>query len=70
VECRSSFLELKTCDGVRSELLKNGEGMPKAFMNASFEDGLKNFLPRLRDGAAGAATKVATYSATLHIAKT
>jgi len=68
--CQTGGLELKPCEGVRSELLKNGEGMPKAFMNASFEDGLKHFAPRLRDGAAGAAPAAATYSATLHIAKT
>ena len=38
-------------------------------MNASFEDGLKHFSPRLRDAVACAATTAATYSATLHIAK-
>jgi len=66
---QSGCLELKACDGVRSELLKNNEGMPKAFMNASFEDGLKNFSPRLQDGAAGPAVAAATYSTVLHISK-
>ena len=65
----SGCLELKACEGVRSELSKNGEGMPKAFMNASFENGLKNFSPRLRNGAAPTVTSTAAYSATLFIAK-
>ena len=64
---QSGHLGLRDCEVVRSELSRNGEGMPKVFMNASFEDGLKNFSPRLRDGVAGGA--VATYAATLHIAK-
>ena len=62
-------LEPKACEDVRSELLKNGEGMPKAFMNASFGDGLKNFSPRLRDGAASPGTATGTYSTTLFITK-
>src|SRR5712691_1314540 len=35
---QSGCVELKACDGVRSELLKSGEGIPKAFRNASFQD--------------------------------
>lgn len=66
---QSGCLELKMCEGIRSELLKHGEGMPRAFMNASFENGLKNFSPRLRDGAGSAATTTATYSATLFVVK-
>jgi hypothetical protein len=68
---QSGLLELKACDGVRSELLKNGEGMPKAFMNASFQDGLKNFSPRLQAETGGTtiAAAVATYSMTLYISK-
>jgi hypothetical protein len=66
---QSGHLGLRDCEVFRSELSRQGEGMPQAFMNASFEDGLKNFSPRLREGVAGAATAVATYSATLHIAK-
>jgi hypothetical protein len=65
---QSGCLELRECEEVRSELLRNGEGMPKAFMNASFEDGLKNFLPRLQDGTAVPVGTTA-YSATLFIAK-
>jgi hypothetical protein len=66
---QSGCLEPKACEEVRSELLKNGEGMPKAFMNASFGDALKNFSPRLRDGVASAATAMGTYSAILFITK-
>ncbi|HWW16060.1 MAG TPA: hypothetical protein VN310_15470 [Candidatus Dormibacteraeota bacterium] len=66
---QSNCLELKECEAVRSELLKNKEGMPKAFMHASFEDGLKSFSPRLRVGATGPTNPAATFSATLYIAK-
>jgi hypothetical protein len=62
-------LELKACEAVRSQLLKNGEGLPKAFMHASFEDGLKHFVPRLKDGVAAAGAVSQTYSAPLHITK-
>ena len=67
----SGCLELKACDGVRSALLKNGEGMPRAFMHASFEDGLKSFSPRLRREKSGQTIAAATetYSTTLHISK-
>jgi hypothetical protein len=45
--------------------------MPKAFMNASFEDGLLNFAPRLRDGSnPSLATGAPTYSTTLYISET
>ncbi len=65
-------LELKACDGVRDNLLKCGEGMPKAFMNASFQDGLNNFSPRLRTAVGGIAiaAAAATYSTVLYISKT
>ncbi len=68
---QSGCLDLKACDGVRSELLKSGEGMPKAFMNASFQDGLKNFLPRLQNATGGVAiaAAAATYSTALYISK-
>jgi hypothetical protein len=62
-------LELKACDGVRDQLLKNNEHMPKAFMRASFEDGLKNFSPRLQDGAPSPTVEAAKYSTVLHISK-
>jgi hypothetical protein len=65
----SGLLELKACEAVRSQLLKNGEGLPKAFMHASFEDGLKNFTPRLRDGVAPVAVPGGTYSTPLHICR-
>src|SRR6266404_61274 len=68
---QSGCLELKACDGDRSELLKCGEGMPRAFMNASFQDGLKNFSPRLQSARGGVtiAAATATYSTTLYISK-
>jgi hypothetical protein len=68
---QSGCLDLKACDGVRSALLKNGEGIPKVFMNASFQDGLRNFSPRLQSAPAGLsiAAAAATYSTTLHISK-
>jgi len=51
--------------------LKCGEGMPKAFMNASFQDGLKNFSPRLQRATGGVTIAAAaiTYSTTLYISK-
>jgi len=66
---QNGCLEPKACEEVRSELSRNGEGMPKAFMNASFADGLKNFSPRLRDGAASATTATGTYSAILSVTR-
>jgi hypothetical protein len=64
-------LEHKVCDAMRSELLKNGEGMPKPFMNASFQDGLNNFSPRLKIQTGGLSihAAAATYSTTLYIRK-
>lgn len=65
---QSGCLDLKACNAVRSELLRNNEGLPKAFMNASFEDGLSNFAPRLRQSSSSSvATATATYSTTLYI---
>jgi hypothetical protein len=66
---QTGCLELKACEAVRNELRKHGEGLPKAFMNASFENGLKNFKPRLLDGAGGADPPPETYSALLYIVK-
>jgi hypothetical protein len=62
-------LDLKTCENIRTELLKNGEGLPSAFMHSSFGDGAKNFRPRLHDGVAPPAAGAATYSTSLHISK-
>lgn len=61
-------LILKACEEFRSNLLKNGEGLPKAFTHASFEDGLKNFSPRLCSGA-GSSSSANTYSTPLYISK-
>lgn len=65
----NGLLELKACEAVRSQLLKNGEGLPKAFMHSSFEDGLKNFTPRLRDGVAAVAIAGGAYSTPLQISR-
>jgi len=63
-------LELKACEEVRSQLLKDGEGLaPKAFMHASFEDGLKNFTPRLQAGVPAVSASSGTYSTPLLISK-
>jgi hypothetical protein len=43
-------LTTKDCEDVRSELLKNGEGIPGPFLNASFVNGAKTFPCRLRAG--------------------
>jgi hypothetical protein len=62
-EC--GVLNLKSCEFVRSELLKHGEGLPKAFANSSFEDGLKTFRCRLRStpgSGAGAAAVGTNYT--------
>lgn len=68
---QSGCLELRVCEAVRSELLKNREGLPKAFMNASFQDGLKNFSPRLQLQTEGICIEAgaATYSTPLSISK-
>ena len=68
---QSGCLELRVCEAVRSELLKNREGLPKAFMYASFQDGLKNFSPRLQLQTEGICIEAgaATYSTPLAISK-
>ena len=64
----TGLLELKACESVRNQLLKNGEGLPKAFMHASFEDGLNNFTPRIQDGEA-VEVAAGTYNTPLNICK-
>jgi hypothetical protein len=67
---KTGHLELKACEAVRSELLKNGEGLPKSFMHASFEDGLDRFTPRLYDGPPKTITAgTNTFSSSLFISK-
>jgi hypothetical protein len=46
---QAGILSVKDCDDIRSELLKNGEGIPGPFLHASFEDGMKLFPCRLRE---------------------
>jgi len=68
---QTGALDLKTCNDIRSELLKNKEGIPKAFKNASFEDGLLNFSSRLKEEVAGISVTagVPTFRSTLYISK-
>ena len=44
------ILPMKDCERIRSELVKNGEGIPRAFTHSSFENGLKSFKCRLQEG--------------------
>ena len=44
----SGFLRSSQVDQFRRTLLAEKEGIPKAFLKSSFEDGLKSFQPRLR----------------------
>lgn len=66
---KTGLLELKACEAVRKELLRNGEGLPKAFMNASFDDGLKSFASRLHDGPGSGGASPSSFSSPLHIVK-
>jgi len=66
---RNGLLELKDCEAMRSELLKVGEGLPAAFKHASFEDGLRSFAPRLRDGSPTFAASSGSYSMPLFISR-
>jgi hypothetical protein len=45
-------LTLADCDSVRQQLIGISEHVPTCFQRASFEDGLKNFFPRLLDSTA------------------
>jgi hypothetical protein len=51
-------LQIKDCEEIRSELIKNGEGVPGPFAHASFADGARKFPCRLRCGKASDATGV------------
>ncbi|HEX7423856.1 MAG TPA: hypothetical protein VF311_08220 [Terriglobales bacterium] len=66
---QNGLLELKACEAMRSELLRIGEGLPAAFKHASFENGLKSFAPRLRDGTPTLAASSGSYSMPLFISK-
>jgi hypothetical protein len=65
----AGILELKECDAARKELLKNNEGLPKAFRNSSFEDGMRSFSCRLVDGSSGASPPPSTFSSVLTISR-
>ncbi len=67
--CRAGILELRDCDAVSKELLKNGEGLPKAFQNSSFEDGARSFACRLIDGPSAAPSPLSTFASTLAISR-
>ncbi len=60
-------MTLRECDDVRQELRRHNEGIPKAFMNASFEDGMKSFTCRLLDGAPSLQAAAASYRTPLTI---
>jgi hypothetical protein len=45
-------IALADCDSVRQQLIRMSEHVPACFQNASFEDGLKEFFPRLLDSTA------------------
>jgi hypothetical protein len=66
---KSGFLDLKTCEQVRADLLKIGEGLPRAFMHSSFWDGMNAFPSRLQEGPLSLHASVANYSTPLLIAK-
>jgi hypothetical protein len=65
----AGILDLKACDKVRSELLKCGEGLPKAFQHASFEGGMEGFASRLLDGIPSAPSAAQSYSSKLVVAR-
>ncbi len=65
----NGILSPTDCESVRSALLKELEGLPKAFQHASFENGVKVFNTRLQDGAPGMAASTADYKSTLTIAR-
>jgi len=48
----ANVLTTKDCEDIRSTLLKNGEGLPGPFKNASFVNGAKIFPCRLQVGNA------------------
>ncbi|HEY4054771.1 MAG TPA: hypothetical protein VGL74_13560 [Terriglobales bacterium] len=65
----NGFLELRACEAVRANLRNEREGLPKPFMHASFEDGLKTFAPRLRDGMPVIHASAEIYSDPLFVSK-
>jgi hypothetical protein len=65
----NNILSPNECETVRSSLLKELEGLPKAFQNTSFENGVKSFNTRLQNGAPGMSASIGDYKSTLTIAK-
>jgi len=65
----NGLLELKACESVRNTLLKEREGLAKVFMHSSFEDGIKKFATRLKDGVPVINASASTYSDLLVISK-
>jgi hypothetical protein len=67
---KTGLLDLKACEAVRTELLKNREGLaPRVFMHASFEDGAKKFVPRLQEGPSAILASVSSYSTPLTVSR-
>jgi hypothetical protein len=60
-------LTLKDCEEFRSKLSGAFEGIPAPFQNASFENGLKAFRPRLLLGSSGLSTTGDDHAKTLQI---
>lgn len=65
----AGILEMKDCDAARKELLRNGEGLPRAFQNSSFEDGMRSFSCRLLDGSSASNSLPNTFSSALAITR-
>lgn len=65
----AGILDLKDCDAVRKELLRCGEGLPKAFKSSSFEDGMRSFSCRLLDGSAAASSPPSAFDSTLVVTR-
>ena len=63
----AGILDLKACEALRSELLKNAEGLPRPFANASFENGVKSFQARLVKGTPTTASQGSGYASVLAI---
>lgn len=56
------------CEEFRKALRSENEGLPKAFMNNSFEDGLRTFRSRLRIASSAVNPAPQAFSETLYLA--
>lgn len=73
---QTGFKKLSECNDIRRSLLGENERLPVQWKNASFEAGLKSFVPRLVDsactyvGASSTSTKNNHYTTPLVVSKT